>query len=144
MPKLRHLALHTADPEATAEFYKRVFDMEQVGPKNDSPVAEAIYLTDGTLNLTVLRFKSQEIAERLSGSSAFGLSHFGFWTESMEETKRRLREAGSELADSRDPGHVVFYEEKWKGPDGVTFDITDVGFPGALPPGGLEAKSLWS
>lgn len=38
MAKLRHLAVHTADPEATAAFYQRVFDMEQVGPKNDSPV----------------------------------------------------------------------------------------------------------
>jgi catechol 2,3-dioxygenase-like lactoylglutathione lyase family enzyme len=32
MPKVGHLAVHTADPAATAEFYKRVFDMEQVGP----------------------------------------------------------------------------------------------------------------
>ncbi len=143
MAKLRHLALHTANPEATAEFYKRAFDMEQIGPKNDSPVAEAIYLTDGTLNLTVLRFKSDEIAMRLSGSTAFGISHFGFWTESMDESKQRLRELGSECADSRDPGHVVFYEEKWKGPDGVRFDITDVGFPGALPPSGQEAEALW-
>jgi catechol 2,3-dioxygenase-like lactoylglutathione lyase family enzyme len=31
MPKLRHLALYTADPKATAEFYKRVFDMQEVG-----------------------------------------------------------------------------------------------------------------
>ena len=31
MPKLRHVSLHTADPEKTAEFYKRVFDMVEVG-----------------------------------------------------------------------------------------------------------------
>ena len=27
MAKLRHIAVHTPDPEKTAEFYKRVFDM---------------------------------------------------------------------------------------------------------------------
>jgi catechol 2,3-dioxygenase-like lactoylglutathione lyase family enzyme len=26
MAKLRHIAVHTPDPEKTAEFYKRVFD----------------------------------------------------------------------------------------------------------------------
>jgi catechol 2,3-dioxygenase-like lactoylglutathione lyase family enzyme len=33
MAKLRHIALHTPDPEKTAEFYKRVFDMVEVGPQ---------------------------------------------------------------------------------------------------------------
>ena len=31
MAKLRHIAVHTPDPEQTAEFYKRVFDMVEVG-----------------------------------------------------------------------------------------------------------------
>ena len=40
MPKLRHIALHTPDPEQTAEFYKRVFEMQEVG-RTDSPLGPA-------------------------------------------------------------------------------------------------------
>ena len=46
MPKLRHLALHTANVEATADFYKQVFDMKEVG-RNKGNYADAIYLTMG-------------------------------------------------------------------------------------------------
>jgi len=63
MPKLRHLALHTANVEATADFYKQVFDMKEVG-RNKGNYADAIYWTDGTLNLTVLTFNSLDIAEK--------------------------------------------------------------------------------
>jgi catechol 2,3-dioxygenase-like lactoylglutathione lyase family enzyme len=31
MPKLRHIAIATNDPKATAEFYKQAFGFEQVG-----------------------------------------------------------------------------------------------------------------
>jgi methylmalonyl-CoA/ethylmalonyl-CoA epimerase len=136
MAKLRHIALHTPDPEATAAFYKRVFDMVEKGRTN-SPLAEGIYLSDGTLNVAILRYRSPEQATRYGGSSAFGISHFGFWAEDIEETRRRLREVGAQYIDTRD--HVTtptgFFEEKWSGPDGTVIDITDKGWVGALPPG---------
>jgi methylmalonyl-CoA/ethylmalonyl-CoA epimerase len=136
MPKLRHLALHTADPEATAAFYKRVFDMVEMGRTN-SPFAEGIYLSDGTLNVAILRYKTPQDAERYGGSAAFGISHFGFWAEDIEETRRRLREVGARHIDTRDHAKTPtgFFEEKWKGPDGTVIDITDQGWVGALPPG---------
>ena len=66
MPKLRHVSLHTADPEKTAEFYKCVFDMVEVG-RTDSQFAEGIFLSDGTINLSVVRFKTKEAADRGDG-----------------------------------------------------------------------------
>ena len=100
MAKLRHIALHTPDPEKTAEFYKQVFDMVEVG-RTDSPLAKGIYLSDGTINLAVLRFKTKEAADRNDGlGPVFGLHHFGFWVEKPEETRRRLR---SRRRISREP-----------------------------------------
>jgi len=135
MPKLRHLALHTADPEGTADFYKKVFDMVEVG-RTDSPLAQGIYLSDGTLNVAILRYRSPEHAKRYGGSSAFGMSHFGFWAEDIEETRRRLREMGAQYVQARDyvTTPTGFFEEKWQGPDGTVIDITDQGWVGALPP----------
>jgi len=135
MAKLRHIALHTPDPENTAAFYKRVFDMAEVG-RTDSPIANGIYLSDGTINLAVLRFKTAEAADRHDGlGSVYGLHHFGFWVENPEETRLRLREAGAEYRESRPEGaNTTFFEEKYKGPDAVMLDITAHGWVGAEPP----------
>lgn len=135
MAKLRHIALYTPDPEKTAEFYKRVFDMVEVG-RTDSPIAKGIYLSDGTINMAVLRFKTIEAADRKDGLGlVFGLHHFGFWVDDVEETRRRLDEAGAEYRFGRpDDAKTSFFEEKYKGPDAVMIDITAHGWVGAQPP----------
>jgi len=135
MAKLRHIAVHTADPEKTADFYKRVFEMVEVG-RTDSPIARGIYLSDGTLNMAVLRFKTAQAADRQDGlGPVFGLHHFGFWVDDMEETRRRLAEAGAEYRFSRpETASTSFFEEKYKGPDAVMIDITAHGWIGAAAP----------
>src|SRR5438034_696050 len=95
MAKLRHLALYTEDPEATAAFYKDAFEMFEVG-RTDSSIAEGIYLSDGTLNVAVLHYRSKEGAAKFGSSSKCGLSHFGFWVDDMEATRDRLRGAGAQ------------------------------------------------
>ncbi len=135
MAKLRHIALHTHDPEATAEFYKRVFDMEEVG-RTDSPLAKGIYLSDGTINMAVLKFKTEEAADRHDGMGVtFGLHHFGFWVDDIEQIRGKLVEAGAEYRQARPHDAVTsFFEEKYKGPDGVMIDISGEGWAGAEPP----------
>ena len=135
MPKLRHIALHVDDPEATAEFYKKVFDMVEVG-RTDSQLAEGIYLSDGDLNMAVLKFRTSQAADRGDGMGPVkGLHHFGFWVEDADEVRRRLEEAGAELLAKRNPTHNTgFFEEKWVAPDFTQFDIAQKGWSGAAPP----------
>ena len=141
MAKLRHIAVHTPDPEKTAEFYKRVFDMVEVG-RTDSPIARGVYLSDGTINMAVLRFKTEEAADRQDGlGPVFGLHHFGFWVDDMEETRRRLGAAGAEYRFGRpETAATSFFEEKYKGPDAVMIDITPHGWVGAQAPAGDARK----
>src|SRR5437763_8691205 len=138
MAKLRHIALHTADPEKTAEVYKRVFDMVEVG-RTDSPLAKGIYLSDGTINLAVLKFKTAEAADRHDGlGPVMGLHHFGFWVEDAENVRQKLSEAGAEFREQVDPNAKAsgnsFFEEKYRGPDSVMIDISQHGWAGAEPP----------
>ncbi len=135
MAKLRHLALYTSDTEATAAFYKKAFDMVEVG-RTHSAFAEGIFLSDGTLNLAVLHYNTPEAAAKYGSSSKFGMSHFGFWVEDIKGTRERLRELGAQYVDTRDPeaAPMGFFEEKWQGPDGTVIDITDQGWVGALAP----------
>jgi methylmalonyl-CoA/ethylmalonyl-CoA epimerase len=136
MPKLRHLAFHTHDVEATAEFYKKVFEMQEVGRTN-SPLATGVYLSDGDLNVAILNFKTAAAADRDDGlGPIFGLHHFGFWVEDIQQVRDRLAAAGATHRVNREASATTaFFEEKWKGPDGVMIDIAEHGWAGAKPPG---------
>jgi catechol 2,3-dioxygenase-like lactoylglutathione lyase family enzyme len=136
MPKLRHVALHSDDPDKTAEFYMRVFDMQEIG-RGESPAAYGVRLTDGDMNMTILKFKDKKMADRLDGlgPDALGLHHIGFWVEDVEETRRRMAEMGAEYrADLEPGGQGSGVEEKYRGPQNVMVDISGHGWAGAKPP----------
>ena len=130
--KLRHFALSTADPEKTAEFYKKAFGMEEVG-RTDSPIAHGIYLSDGVINLAILKYRSVEAAGPERGLEWYGIHHIGFWVDGVDSAGKQITDAGGrymmgEVANSPN----TFYEVKYRGPDGVICDITEHGWAGAL------------
>ena len=86
--------------------------------------------------MAVLRFKTVEAADRQDGlGPVFGLHHFGFWVDDIEDTRRRLDESGAEYRFGRpETATTSFFEEKYKGPDAVMIDITAHGWVGAQPP----------
>ena len=60
----------------------------------------------------------------------------------MEETRRRLDEAGAEYRLGRPETAITsFFEEKYKGPDAVMIDITPHGWVGAQPLKDAEKSS---
>ena len=90
-------------------------------------------MSDGTVNLSVIRFKTKQAADRGDGlGSVFGLHHFGFWVEDEDETRRRLKEAGAEYNFTVDL--LDYFEEKYKGPNSVMIDISGASWVGADPP----------
>ena len=66
MAKLRHIALSVPDPEKAADFYCEAFDMERVG-KTDSPLARGCYVSDGTITMALLAYKSDEWSGYVEG-----------------------------------------------------------------------------
>ncbi|MFN8525246.1 MAG: VOC family protein [Chloroflexota bacterium] len=142
MPKLRHVALHTRDVRATAEFYKAAFDMEEKG-SIDSKDAEGVWLTDGDLNLAVLKFKGDTpLADKANGVDRIGIHHIGFWVEDVEEARRKLSQAGAQYRSDLEPaGPGSGVEEKYRGPDNVMIDISGHGWAGAAPPEGRSAAA---
>jgi glyoxylase I family protein len=137
MSKIKHIALSTQDPDATAKFYIDVFGMKQVG-RVDSPGARGYYLTDGDINLAILNFKSDAVAGVERGKEWSGIHHIGFQVESVEEISERLATAGSSRRDDvnaalglYDPGHRAGnVEVKYGGPDGVMVDVSETGWVG--------------
>src|SRR5947207_8044668 len=72
MAKLRHIAIAAKDPDAMAEFYVKAFDFKIVR-SNDGPLAYGHHLSDGTIDLAILRFKTTNSA-RVSTTPARTIS----------------------------------------------------------------------
>ena len=91
MAKLRHIALAVPDPEKAAKFYSEVFDMKIIEP-TESPIASGVYLSDGTICLALLNYKTDEAAGKERGKHWVGTHHFGFWVDDLD-TQRKAIEA---------------------------------------------------
>ena len=90
MAKLRHLAIACKDPDAMAEFYIKAFDFENVRT-SDGPLAYGHHLSDGTIDLAILRFKTDQIGRGLDYT---GLHHFGILVDDVEKVSKKVAGAG--------------------------------------------------
>lgn len=138
MAKIKHIALATQDVEKTANFYKEVFDLEEVG-NVDNENAEGRYLSDGNINLAILHFKNEVIAGQEFGTGYSGIHHIGFQVENASETHSKLKDASS---NPRDDINTLLHssmdadsggrnvELKYTGPDGIMIDISQGGWIG--------------
>lgn len=149
MAQIRHIAIQTQDEEATANFYCEQFGLTKVR-KLESDRTSGYYLTDGHINLAILRFKNDKVAGAERGTGWSGIHHIGFQVESLEETERRL--AGSVarpradinealgIASGSPSAHAGNVEVRYLGPDGVNFDISETGWVGT-PTDKAKAKA---
>ena len=125
MAKLRHLALATDDPDATAQFYVDALDFSRVSVIN-APWGHGHVLTDGTISVSILHYVLDGAAGVERGASFTGLHHIGFEVDDVEAIADRVAVAGG--IDRRDisdalgiaPGASI---NEFEGPDGVVFDL---------------------
>jgi glyoxylase I family protein len=137
MAKIKHIALSTPDPDATARFYVDVFGMKQIG-RIDHPAVGGYFLSDGDINLAVLRFKNDAAAGAERGKAYHGLHHIGFQVESLDAIAERLAAAGSERRDDVNEAlgvgdtaqRYANVEVKYSGPDGLLLDVSETGWVG--------------
>jgi catechol 2,3-dioxygenase-like lactoylglutathione lyase family enzyme len=132
MQKLRHIAIATQDPKATAEFYKSAFGFVQIGETGpNTKLADGVFLSDGTLNIAILKFKTDQLGK---GLDFVGLHHFGVLVDDAEAATAKLESLGAEcfLGKGTDAAKG-FFEIKFRGPDGTVFDIAQHPWLGSQP-----------
>lgn len=135
MVRLRHIAIATKDPEKTAAFYQKVFGLKFVKKVPTSPRGGGVFLTDGHINFAFLDFPSDEAADMKGGVNYEGLHHLGFQVDDLDETSARLASTEAEkLGSAEGTGHKFYFEEKYRGPNGVIMDVSTKGWDLA-PPG---------
>jgi catechol 2,3-dioxygenase-like lactoylglutathione lyase family enzyme len=129
MAKLRHIAIAAKDPDAMAEFYKKAFDFKEVR-KSDGPLAYGYHLSDGTIDLAILRFKTDQIGKGLDYT---GLHHFGILVDDVEKASKRVEALGGEHYMDQGQDRIGGFEVKLYGPEGVLFDIAEHPWTGTEP-----------
>src|SRR3978361_2290731 len=116
--KLRHIAIQVPDLESAARFYENALELTRVA-EAESPIGNAIMLSDGVVNLTLLAFP-EGTKGAVNGPNWAGLHHFGFVVDDKQATAKKIEENGGrffmKLPDSY-PG--VDAEAKFKDPLGI-------------------------
>ena len=126
--KLRHIAISVRDPEKAAKFFEEAFGMTRAGSAQ-----RGVYMTDGIFNVALLNFGDEPIAGMEDQKHPVGLIHFGMWVDSVEEMDKKITAAGgSYLTGRKETNPNVFYEVKYKTPEGIVFDVTENGWCGAV------------
>ena len=128
MAKIKHIAIRTEDVEKTAAFYKQAFGLKQVGLGQNG-----IYLTDGHLNIAVLKFQPGKKGE----PQRLGVDHLGFQVDDVEAAVARINGLGGKPLTDRtevnrsDPSRPQsYYEIKCLGPDEQVIDVSNTGWVG--------------
>jgi catechol 2,3-dioxygenase-like lactoylglutathione lyase family enzyme len=100
MPRIRYLALLSAQPDTLAGFYRRQLGLDELGRTPDGDVT----LTDGGFNLTLFRHRPQLHEPRME----HGFHHLGIAVDNVEEVVARYRARyprGVVIAESGDLQH---------------------------------------
>ena len=124
MAKLRHVAMQVPDLEKAARFYEETLELKRVA-QAESPIGNAIMLSDGVVNLTLLAFP-EGTKGALHGPDWAGLHHIGFVVDDVEKTAKKIDQNGGKfhlkIPDTY-PG--VDAETKYKDVNGLVFDISE-------------------
>ena len=134
MAKIKHIALTTQNPDKVAAFYKDVFGMQEI---RRSPNG-AVFLTDGSINLAILNWKTEQDADvGVNGPNYSGIHHIGFQVEDLTEACQKLENTPARQLTQKEGLDRAMastsrrnFEMKWAGPDEVVIDISHTGWDG--------------
>ena len=132
MAKLRHIAISVPDLEKSARFYEETFGLTRVNLAI-TPYGDGLSLSDGVINLTLLRFHTDDAAGDERGKDFVGIHHMGFIVDDLEAMSKKIEDNGGRFHRELKGGGGVDFERKFRDPDGVVFDISHKGWVGIDP-----------
>ena len=125
MTTVRHLAIRAADIAASRRFYEEGLGLRLLGNR---PASDALDLSDGTTNLTMIPYDGPARTPLPEGSE---FVHLGFLVDDLAATYHRLVELGAEIVrddvkERREPsGAAPRGSFKVLDPDGTVLDISE-------------------
>lgn len=141
MHKLRHIALACQDPGKAADFYKTAFGWRELGRTGKNAAdPSGVVLSDGSINVTLLRFQTDQIGKGLAFE---GFHHMGVVVDDVEAERARLEAMGYPcIVEAHEIPPGAQFEIKFRAPGDIVFDITDVAWPGSTALDGRPAPDI--
>ncbi len=123
MARIQHIAIMTEDQAKLVEFYKNTFEMKEVyrhmsGKGTLEEGMEAIYLSDGTINLAILP----------ACGRPEGIHHFGMQVDDFDGAAQRAMTSGAKQAPQANPKDGRFAEGFILDPAGTRVDMSTKGW----------------
>ncbi len=121
MAKITHIALKVDDLDRTSAFYETVFGFSHVNTvhregKRGSHISR--HLTDGTMDLTLMKYEHEDADEADLAGPAPCIHHFGIEVDDVEDFAKALSEAGGEIVSA--PGKLPV---KFRAPGGPLAEV---------------------
>ena len=126
---MRPVAICVSDLERAAKFYENVIDMKRVDDESLG-TGSAIYMSDGVINLALLKFKSDRMASIEDSKNFVGTHHFGIQLDDLAEAQRKIEASGGTFHFDFGTKEKANFEKKVRDPDGILFDISKNGWVG--------------
>lgn len=122
----RHVAIKAEDPDRLADFYKFALDMKRIGQMDSGTGTRAVYLSDGTINLALV--KNPPITKR-------GVQLLGLHVPSIKGIEVRLKQSAEFLYPGEPPVELrrrppgsPYKEFYLHDPDGNQIDLSEEGW----------------
>jgi lactoylglutathione lyase len=117
MPRIVHIALKVDDLEKATEFYEKGFGFVEMetGQVRDHT---SRHLTDGTIDLALIKYDSEDSAEARASGLGPCIHHFAIEVDDMKKSAADLEKFGCEIIS--DPGVIPI---KFRAPGGTVAEI---------------------
>jgi lactoylglutathione lyase len=96
MPRIVHIAAKTDELDRAADFYEKVFGFAPTG-KSRSEDRTRRRVTDGEIDLTFLKYDSEEAEFATAAGEGPRIHHFAVEVDDLEKYVKRAREFGCEI-----------------------------------------------
>jgi catechol 2,3-dioxygenase-like lactoylglutathione lyase family enzyme len=133
---LKHVAIAAQNPEESVKFFTEILGWSVAGVI-DSRNATGFYVTDGAINIALLKFKNRPAAGMEFPEGYAGLHHLGFQCDNIEEIVESFENSGfaprHDINIAQGLGknpHKDNAEYKMRGPENVTVDVSERGWVG--------------
>ena len=133
---LKHVAIAAQNPDESVKFFTDILGWRVAG-QIDSRNATGFYVTDGVINIALLKFKNRPAAGMEYAEDYAGLHHLGFQCDDIEAIVERFETSGfaprHDINIAQGLGknpHKDNAEYKMRGPENVTVDVSERGWVG--------------
>jgi len=121
MARIAHIAVKVEDIEQSAQFYEKALGFVPTGKSRSENRSRGSF-SDGEINLTLLRYDSEDTALAQVSGRGSCIHHFAIEVEDMAKYVEQIRAFGCEILGDPNKAPV-----KFRAPGGTIAEIVPVG-----------------